>query len=86
MEHNRLKILILELLGPTGQDSHQVRQLVKEKDSVDLSQRAIEMALLRYWRQGLLRRERNGRRFNYVITERGVARREWLTSQKSMAP
>jgi DNA-binding transcriptional regulator PaaX len=55
--------------------------MLKEKEGIDLSYRAVEMALLRYWRQGLLKRERKGRRFTYVLSPRGVARRNWLESQ-----
>ena len=40
--------------------------------------KAVEMALLRYWRQGLLSRSRRAGRFQYALTERGLARKEWL--------
>ncbi len=83
LEHNQLKIRILKLIGSGHQDSHQIRELLKKGESLDLSQRAVEMALLRYWRQGLLKRERKGRRFTYVLTARGGARRDWLESQPS---
>jgi DNA-binding transcriptional regulator PaaX len=81
LEHNQLKIRLLKLAESTGQDSQRLRSLLKEKAGIDLSQRAVEMALLRYWRQGLLRRERRGRRFRYILTERGAARRDWLESR-----
>ena len=83
MEHNQLKIRLLKLVESTGQDSQRLHGLLKEKEGIDLSQRAVEMALLRYWRQGLLKRERKGRRFKYVLTERGAARRYWLESRSS---
>ena len=81
MEHNQLKIRILKLLGSGDEDSHRVRESLRDVDGLNLSQRAVEMALLRYWRQGLLKRERKGRRFRYVLTARGSARRDWLESQ-----
>jgi DNA-binding transcriptional regulator PaaX len=81
LEHNQLKIRVLKLLGTDHQDSHGLQAMLKERDGVDLSHRAVEMALLRYWRQGLLKRERKGRRFTYVLTARGAARRSWLESQ-----
>ena len=83
MEHNQLKIRLLKLVESNPQDSQRLRDLLKEKEGIDLSQRAVEMALLRYWRQGLLKRERKGRRFKYVLTERGAARRDWLESRSS---
>ena len=80
LEHNQLKIRILKLIGADHHDSQGLREMLKETDNIDLSQRAVEMALLRYWRQGLLKRERMGRRFTYVLTARGAARRSWLES------
>jgi PaaX-like protein len=81
LEHNQLKIRVLKLIGADHQDSHGLQEMLKEKEGIDLSHRAVEMALLRYWRQGLLKRERKGRRFTYVLSPRGVARRNWLESQ-----
>jgi hypothetical protein len=81
LEHNQLKIRVLKLLRTNQHDSHGLQEMLKERDDIDLSNRAVEMALLRYWRQGLLRRERKGRRFKYVLTARGAARRNWLESQ-----
>ncbi len=83
LQHNQLKIRVLKLLGADRQDSHGLHAILKERDGIDLSHRAVEMALLRYWRQGLLKRERRGRRFTDVLTARGAARRRWLESQPS---
>jgi DNA-binding transcriptional regulator PaaX len=83
MDYNQLKLMILELFRESEEyESGQVLSLVVSKDSRHRD-KAIEMALLRYWRQGLLRRERRHGRFFYALTERGLARRGWL--RKTMA-
>ncbi len=83
MDYNQLKLMILELFNPAAEyESSQVLELVSQKGP-NHHDKAIEMALLRYWRQGLLRRERRGSRFYYSLTERGEARRLWLRSTMS---
>jgi DNA-binding transcriptional regulator PaaX len=80
MDYNQLKLKILELFNKSMEyESSQVLALASKKDARH-SDKAIEMALLRYWRQGLLRRERRGGRFYYSLSERGEARRTWLRS------
>jgi DNA-binding transcriptional regulator PaaX len=39
------------------------------------------MALMRYYRQGLLKRVRSGGQFTYSLTDRGIRRLEWLEGQ-----
>jgi len=81
MDYNQLKLKVLELFNqPVEYESSQVLALVVSKNEGRHSDKAIEMALLRYWRQGLLRRERRGGRFYYSLSERGEARRTWLRS------
>jgi predicted transcriptional regulator len=82
MDYNELKIRVLSLFEPSGElDSENVRtQLVGAK--TELSDKAVEMALLRYFRQGLLSRTRRSGRFQYRLTEKGVARRVWLSKAK----
>jgi DNA-binding transcriptional regulator PaaX len=80
MDYNQLKLKILELFNKSVEyESSQVLALVSKKGARH-NDKAIEMALLRYWRQGLLRRERRGGRFYYSLSERGEARRTWLRS------
>ncbi len=80
MDYNQLKLKILELFNKSMEyESSQVLALVSNKDARH-NDKAIEMALLRYWRQGLLRRERKGGRFYYSLSERGESRRTWLRS------
>jgi hypothetical protein len=79
MNYNELKIRILALFESTQEiDSLKVRGLLAKDKSVSLTDKAVEMALMRYWRQGLLSRTRRSGMFRYSITERGLARREWL--------
>jgi len=79
MNYNELKIRILGLFESTKElDSFKIRQLLETEEILKLTDKAIEMALLRYWRQGLLSRTRRAGRFQYALTERGLARREWL--------
>ena len=79
MNYNELKIRILALFESKQEiDSLKVRELLAKEKTVSLTDKAVEMALLRYWRQGLLNRTRRSGAFQYSITERGLARREWL--------
>ena len=81
LDYNQLKLKILELFGPSQEfESSEVLKLVLSKSEGEHQDKAIKMALLRYWRQGLLQRERRGRSFYYALTERGEARRTWLRS------
>jgi DNA-binding transcriptional regulator PaaX len=79
MNYNELKIRILALFESTQEiDSLKARGLLAKEKTVSLTDKAVEMALMRYWRQGLLSRTRRSGMFQYSITERGLARREWL--------
>ena len=79
MDYNQLKICVLSLFEPTKEfDSLKIRQLLATERTLKLTDKAVEMALLRYWRQGLLSRSRRAGRFQYALTERGLARKEWL--------
>ena len=80
MEYNRLKLQVLSLFeDKTGSlESREVLERVKENLGLSLTDKAIEMALMRYWRQGLLERSRKSRRFAYNLTAKGLARRQWL--------
>ncbi|HEV2119671.1 MAG TPA: hypothetical protein VGS11_06155 [Candidatus Bathyarchaeia archaeon] len=79
MNYNELKIRILGLFESTREfDSLNIRELLARETTLKLTDKAVEMALMRYWRQGLLSRTRRASRFQYTLTERGLARREWL--------
>ena len=82
MDYNELKIRVLSLFEPSGElDSERVRNRLAGA-KIELSDKAVEMALLRYFRQGLLSRTRRAGRFQYRLTEKGVARRIWLSKAK----
>ncbi len=84
MDYNQLKLRILGYFQSLQEyDSAQVLRLLS-KEGVGHTDKAVEMAMLRYWRQGLLSRTRRSGRFYYRLTERGIARREWL--EKMMRP
>ncbi len=79
MDYNQLKLKILGLFKPTLEyESAQILNLVSTESGSKHTDKAIEMALLRYWRQGLFKRTWRQGRFYYTLTEKGQARREWL--------
>jgi hypothetical protein len=79
MNYNELKIRILSLFESKEEfDSLKIRELLAREKTLKLTDKAVEMALMRYWRQGLLNRTRRSRMFQYSLTERGLARKEWL--------
>lgn len=81
MDYNELKLRVLRMFDEgTELDSFQVRDQLRSAESLP-GQKSVEMALMRYWRQGLLARVRKGRRFYYKLTKRGIARRVWLAGQ-----
>ena len=82
MDYNRLKIRVLSLFDASRElDGEKVRTLLLGA-KIELSDKAVEMALLRYFRQGLLSRTRRSGRFQYGLTEKGLARRNWLSKAK----
>ena len=79
MHYNELKVRILGLFQSERElSSLKVRELLSRDTALNLTDKAVEMALMRYWRHGLLSRSRRGRFFHYSLTERGVARLAWL--------
>jgi len=82
MDYNELKIRVLSLFEASSElNSQKVCNLLSVM-KVELSDKAVEMALLRYSRQGLLSRTRRSGRFHYRLTEKGLARRTWLSKTK----
>ena len=83
MNYNELKIQILSLFEMSQErDSRKIRELLGTEKTLKLTDKAVEMALMRYWRQGLLTRTRRAGMFQYSLTEKGHARREWLHKNK----
>ena len=82
MDYNELKIRVLSLFEASKElDSQRVRSLLLGMKA-ELSEKAVEMALLRYSRQDLLARTRRSGRFHYRMTEKGLARRIWLSNTR----
>jgi DNA-binding transcriptional regulator PaaX len=83
MHYNELKIRVLNLFESAQEfDSLKIRQLLDREKTLKLTDKAVEMALMRYWRQGLLSRTRKSGMFHYSLTERGLARKEWLMKNR----
>lgn len=83
MDYNELKLRILTLFDDSSDlDSVLVRGGIRNEKGLGPTEKAIEMALLRYFRMGLLVRTRKGRRFYYRLTGKGRARRQWLLRPK----
>ncbi len=79
MDYNQLKIRVLQMFEEGRErDSREILELLSREKGAKNRDKAVEMALLRYWRQGLLSRSRRSGRFYYTLTGRGLARREWL--------
>ena len=79
MHYNELKVRVLGLFQPEHElSSLKIRELLSRDAELNLTDKAVEMALMRYWRHGLLNRSRHGRFFHYSLTERGMARLAWL--------
>jgi len=83
MQYNELKIRVLSLFKSAQElDSLKIRQLLATEKTLKLTDKAVEMALMRYWRQGLLSRTRQSGMFHYSLTERGLARKRWLMNNR----
>lgn len=84
MDYNVLKLRVLRLLSRTGPaGSGQLAGAIAEGGEVTLDIHALRMALMRYYKQGLLKRERSGGTFTYTLTERGIQRLRWLELQSA---
>lgn len=77
--YNEMKQLVLTLFTSDGpMDGFDVAQRLRDEHRVEASIRAVQMALMRYWRQGLLHRERREGRYVYALSEKGGRRLLWL--------
>ncbi len=82
MDYNELKLLILQILYKVGTtDSNSLARELFQSNLVRMDIHALRMALMRYHKQGLLKRERRGGAFAYTLSERGIKRLRWLESK-----
>jgi DNA-binding transcriptional regulator PaaX len=81
LDYNQLKRLLLRTIAESGPTDSVA--LVQKLSSVGerFEIHAVRMALVRYYRQGLLKRERAGGQFKYSLSSRGTARLRWLEGQ-----
>jgi len=76
MRYNETKKYILETLEENDMDARSIYESLSE--STNISIRAVQMALLRYYRWGLLDRTREDGIYHYEITDKGIERLNWL--------
>jgi DNA-binding transcriptional regulator PaaX len=82
MDYNELKQLILQSLSKTAPlDSSSLAKVLIESSGTKLDIHAVRMALMRYYKLGLLSRQRIAGIYRYGLTERGVRRLTWLKAQ-----
>jgi len=82
LDYNQLKRVLLRVLADNGPlDSDLLLQTLSSSGGVPFEIHAVRMALMRYYRQGLLKRVRSGGQFTYSLTDRGIRRLEWLEGQ-----
>jgi DNA-binding transcriptional regulator PaaX len=82
LDYNVLKLRILRLLSKAGAaDSNSLASTMMESNDAAIDIHALRMALMRYYKQGLLKREKVGGVFRYALTERGIQRLRWLEDQ-----
>jgi predicted transcriptional regulator len=78
LDYNQLKIRVLALFkGSEELASDEIRSLLG-KSKIELSDKAVKMALMRYTRQGILARSKKAGLFRYRLTDKGLARRDWF--------
>jgi len=82
LHYNELKRAVLRILSTGPMNSLSLVEELARHRVEPLEVHAVRMALVRYYKQGLLRRERRSGMFIYTISERGLRRLEWLESGK----
>jgi hypothetical protein len=84
LDYNQLKRLLLRALADAGPvDSSSLFQNLTPNGGADRFEiHAVRMALVRYYRQGLLKRVRSGGQFKYTLSSRGISRLQWLEEQR----
>ena len=80
MHYNQLKLLVLRVLSEKGATDSSAVAAALGATGVKLDMHAIRMALMRYYKQGLLWRKRKLGMYTYELSERGVQRLAWLES------
>jgi len=80
MDYNQLKLLVLRTLSENASTNSSAIAAAFAAVGVNLDIHAIRMALMRYYKQGLLSRERKLGVYNYGLSERGARRLAWLES------
>ena len=80
MDYNQLKLSVLRILSEGGSTDSSGVAAALVAAGVNLDMHAIRMALMRYYKQGLLSRERKLGVYAYGLSERGVRRLAWLES------
>ena len=83
LDYNELKLSILRLLSDHRASDSVAIAAGLEALGIRLHMHAVRMALVRYYRQGLLTRQRRSGLYVYEISERGMKRLEWLQSVRS---
>jgi DNA-binding transcriptional regulator PaaX len=82
LDYNELKLPILQLLSiESPMNSGMLSRRLANSKGITLNIHALRMALMRYYKQGLLKRERSGGAYTYAISERGFQRLRWLEKQ-----
>ena len=82
LDYNQLKRLLLRTVAESGTaDSIELVEKLSTVEGGRFEIHAVRMALVRYYRQGLLKRERAGGQFRYALSNRGIARLRWLQEQ-----
>jgi len=83
MDYNELKLRILTVLAKgQNMDGTAVARELSVSVGMTIDIHALRMALMRYYRLGLLKRERAGGTFTYSLSQRGLQRLRWLEQQK----
>jgi DNA-binding transcriptional regulator PaaX len=78
LDYNQLKLIILQTIAKAPMDSN---TLVAKLGPGKFDLHALRMALMRYYRLGLLKREKSGGAYVYTLSERGLQRLRWLQEQ-----
>lgn len=83
LHYNELKRVVLRGLSTGPKNSLSLAQELASYGIEPLEVHALRMALVRYYKQGLLKRERKSGMFIYTLSERGLRRLKWLESGES---
>ncbi len=87
LDYNELKLPVLQIVAKMGSvNSNQLWKELEGLRGISIDIHALRMALMRYYKQGLLKRERRGGMFSYALSERGVQRLHWLETSSSQSP